>query len=188
MPSAIARPYAEALLEIGKERGLLDIFRDDLEFVSKYFRSDSEFYTFFESPRIDRETKGEILRKAFEGRLNRLIVNFLELLVEKSRQYHLQEIIEGFIEIYDEETGRVGVQVLTARPLDAARATDLQIRLSKILERQVHIDTEVDPGLLGGIVLHVGDTVVDGSIKRRLDVLSKRMGEAKLHGAGIYED
>ena len=188
MPGAVARPYAEALLEIARERGLLDIFREDLGFISEYFRSDSELYAFLESPRIERAVKRGVLRKAFEGSLNRLIVCFLELLVEKSRQFYLQEIIEAYVELYDEETGRVGVQLMTARPMDPRKARALGDRLSGILNREVHLDTEVYPGLLGGIVLHVGDTVVDGSIKRKLDELSKKMRDAKLDGAGIYED
>ena len=188
MPGAVARPYAEALLEIAREKGLLDVFREELGFIGEYFRSDPDLHTFFESPRIERAVKRAVLRKAFDGRLNDLIVCFLELLVEKSRQFYLQEIIEAYVELYDEETGRAGVQLLTARPLDSGKAAALRDRLSGILKREVHLDTEVDPGLIGGIVLHVGDTVVDGSIKRKLDELSKKMRDAKLDGAGIYED
>lgn len=188
MPGAVARPYAEALIEIGVEKGLLDAFREDLQFLSELFERETEFTTFFESPRIERAVKRDLLRKAFDGRLHDLVVSFLELLVEKSRQYHLQDIIKAYSESYDEKTGRLGVRLTSARPMEEGATRALVQQLSGILGKEVHLDTEVDPALLGGIVLHVGDTVVDGSLRRRLDALGWKMRDAKLDGAGIYED
>ncbi|MCZ6601740.1 MAG: ATP synthase F1 subunit delta [Planctomycetota bacterium] len=188
MQTPIARPYAEALVEIAEEKGLLDEFREDLDYFLKYLQEDSEFHVFFESPRIDREVKRRVLRNAFDGKLDDLIVSFLELLVEKGRQLHVQEIIEAFIELYDEKTGRIGVRMSTAVKMTEVKKLALTNRLSEILGKKIHMETEVDPGLFGGIVLHVGDTVVDGSLKHRLDELSRKMRDARMDGEGMYED
>lgn len=188
MTTPIARPYAEALVEIGVEKGVLETFKEDLEFVAAFLRETPEFHAFYDSPRIDRGVKRKVIRKAFGGRLDDRIVSLLELLVEKSRQFYLPSIVETFIELYDERTGRVGVRMTTARPIDEGRVRAVTERLTRILGKEVHLETELDPELLGGIVLHVGDTVVDGSLKSRLEALSKKMRYADLAGAGIYED
>ena len=188
MPTPIAHPYAEALVEIAEEKGLLDEFREDLDFFSSYLREDSEFHVFFESPRIDRDVKRMVVRKAFDGKLDDLIVSFLELLLERGRQLHVQEIIEAFIKLYDEKTGRIGVRLSTAIAMTEVKKLAQSDRLSEILGKKIHMETEVDPGLFGGIVLHVGDTVVDGSLKHRLDELSRKMRDARMDGEGMYED
>lgn len=188
MALPVARPYAEALIEIGEETGLLDDFRENLDFLAGYIAGNEEFRAFIESPRIDREVKRGVIRKAFGGKLQDQIISLLELLIEKSRQLALIGVIETYRELHDEKRNRAAVKLHTARPLDRRATKSLVARLAGTLQKEVILEETVDPSLLGGIVLHVGDTVVDGSLKRRLDALDKRMKTVGIDGAGFYED
>ena len=185
----VARPYAEALIEIGVEQGLLDTFRENLEFLAGYFSGNTEFLAFYESPRIDRQVKRRVIVEAFGPQLHEHIISLLEMIVEKGRQFALPDIIEHYRELHDEKSGRMRVQVFTAMALEPAATTEMVIRLAGILKKEIRLQEEVDPSLLGGVVLHVGDTVVDGSLKRRLETLDRKMrSTGKLNGEGIYED
>ena len=185
----VARPYAEAMIEIGVEKGLLDTFRENLDFIADTVLADSDFRAFYESPRIDREVKRKLVVGALGQQLHEHVVSLLEMLIEKGRQFALPAIIDQFRELHDEKAGRVSVQVFTARPLESAGAANLASRLTGILKKEIRLQEEVDATLLGGVVLHVGDTVVDGSLKRRLDTLDRKMrSSGKLNGEGIYED
>ena len=185
----VARPYAEALIQIGAEQGLLDTFRENLDALAEILAGDPEIRVFFESPRIDRAVKRRVIETAFGPTMHENVVSLLVMLVEKARQLALPEIIETFAELHDEKVGRVEVKLFTARPLDGAATSSMASRLTSILKKEILIHEEVDPSLLGGVVLHVGDTVVDGSLKRRLYALDRKMRfTGSINGDGIYEN
>ncbi len=185
----VARPYAEALIEIGAEKGLLDTFREDLDTIAEIMAGDSEIKVFFESPRIDRQRKRRVIETAFGPEMHENVVSMLVMLVEKGRQIALPEIITTYAKLHDLKAGRVEVMLFTARPLEALAASTMASRLTGILKKEIRIHEEVDPSLLGGVVLHVGDTVVDGSLKRRLYALDRKMrSTGSINGDGIYEN
>ena len=188
MTTTIAHPYAEALVQIGQERGIVDEIRESLDFLAEYLERNKDFRAFFESPRIDPEVKQSIVDKAFADKLSDPVTNLLGLLIEKSRHRVLPEIIETFRAMHDEVSGRLTVPLRTAKPIGAEATGRIADRLSKTLGREVILETEVDPALLGGIVLHVGDTVINGSLRHRLDVLGRRLRASKMDGKGFYED
>lgn len=188
MAQPVARPYAEALIQIGEETGLLDAFRENLDFLGEYLAQDKEFRAFIESPRIDRDIKRGVIRKAFGKKFEDQIISLLEILIEKSRQLVLLDIVDTYRELHDEKKGRAAVRLHTARPLDRRATRRIVAELAGTLEKEIVLEEVVEPTLLGGVVLHIGDTVVDGSLRRRLTALDKRMKTVGIDGAGFYED
>ena len=171
----IARNYAETLL------ALADRARDRAGWgtliadVAAAMQRDERLRRFLESPRISAEDKNRVLEHAFEDRMPRLFVRFLETLVRNRRQMLIPEIADAYLALVDELEGRVHAQVTVAREPGDAERDALARQLSRAVGKQVVPHLAVNPALLGGIVVRVGDTVMDGSVRRRLNVLRRRM-------------
>jgi F-type H+-transporting ATPase subunit delta len=121
------------------------------------------------SPRLPLEDKQRILDKAFQGKMNSILLRFLKVVAAHERSDCLREIRIAAKTIHNEQQGRVEIQVQTAEPLDEAMANTIRDRLASNLGREVLVEQQVDPSMIGGLVVRVGDTVYDGSVANRLD-------------------
>ncbi len=131
------------------------------------------------SPRLAVEEKQRILDKAFSGKMNSTLLRFLKVVAAHERCDCLREMRVAAKTIHNEQQGRVEVQVKTAEPLDDAMAKTIRDQLASNLGREVLVEHQVDPDLIGGLVVRVGDTVYDGSVVNRLD----RMRASTLQGS-----
>src|SRR5688572_5355464 len=135
---------------------------------------------FLETPKIAPEEKKRVLRTVLEGRVHPLFLNFLMILLNKRRQRLLMEMGHEYRNLLDERLGRLHVQVTLARqPDDRARA-DLAAQLTKTLGREAIPHVKVDPDILGGVIVRYGDRVLDGSLRRRMLSLRRRLLDAGL--------
>lgn len=163
----VARVYAQALLEMGRERDRMVELGSELEQVAAAVRGDDLLRRFLESPALDQASKKRVL-ESLRGTVDDAIVNFLCVLIEKGRIGSLAAISGTYRDLADAVAGRVRVHAMTAVPL----AEDLQKRLLETLQqtlnRECVLETEVRPDLVGGLVLQVGDKVYDGSVSRAL--------------------
>jgi ATP synthase F1 delta subunit len=176
MPDA-ARVYAEALFEAGKDKGNLDALHSQLgEFVDVVDR-DRDLQVFLFSPYLSSADKVEGLGRAISGAEPEL-TNFLELLVEKHRMPEIFRIRRELDELWKKENRRLDVTVTSAVELDPAVVE----RIGQEVERQtgeaVELSSRVDDGILGGIVLQVGNMVLDASIRNRLEKLRQSVATA----------
>jgi len=169
--SAVSRRYATALFEVARGRGALDEVVGELEFVARLFEENEPFRRFLTHLRIPTPDKRRVLEEAFEGRLSGITLDFLRLVVDKGRTAHLPGMWEEFKRLADEERGICPVKVTSAAELDEDQLNALRTRLEELTGRRVRLSARVDPGVLGGVTVTVGDRVIDGSVKGRLDRL-----------------
>ena len=173
--TTIARNYAEALLTLARKandpRGWGRLIQD----VADALQADRTLRLFLESPRVSADQKNEVLAKALQDRAPRLFVRYLQTLVNKGRQMLLPEIATEYHALLDEVEGRVHAHVTVARPASDADRDVIARQLAKTLGKEVVPHFTVNPAILGGVIVKVGDRVMDGSVRRRLGLLRGRL-------------
>lgn len=180
----VARNYAEALFDLAQRHEGLDAFGEGLALVAGMIDEDPRVRQFLETPRIDAEAKKAALKKALAGRVPAMLVNFLLVVIDKRRQRLIGTIASEFAALVDEHENRVHVEVTVARPLDAETAAALDERLSRMLGKTAVSHLRVDPAIVGGVVVRAGDTIYDGSLRRRLGAMRRQLMTASLPGGG----
>ena len=183
----VARNYAETLFELASRNESIQEYGDALEMVAGFLEDDSRFRTFVETPRIDDETKKDVIRKAFRDKAPKQVINFVLITIDKRRQALLREISAEYLLLLDHHLGREHVEVTVARPLDDTTANVVSERLSKMLGKQAIPHIRVKPEILGGIVVRTGDTIYDGSVRRRLEDLRRRLLTARIPSGQVGE-
>ena len=173
--TTIARNYAETLVELAKRAGDLEGWGSMIDEVASAISGDQRLVRFLETPRISAREKNEVIGKAFADRLPRLFVRFLQAVITQRRQHLFSEIALEYHAIVDQLEGRVHAEVTLAQPADPAVAQDIAQQLSRVLGKTVVPHFTVRADILGGSIVRVGDTVIDGSVRRRLAKLRSNM-------------
>jgi F-type H+-transporting ATPase subunit delta len=173
--ATIARNYAEAALELARKANDLRGWGEMLDSIANAIESDRRLRVFLESPRVSAQKKNEIIQKAYGTTLPRNLVLFLQALVKNRRQLLIPEIAHEYSDLLDQVEGRVHASVTVAREADDADRKVIVDQLSRVFGKDVVPHFHVDPAILGGVVARVGDTVLDGSVRRRLATLRARM-------------
>ena len=172
-----ARVYAEALFEVGRDNGKLDALQQQLgEFADAVDRN-RELQVFFFSPYLSSTEKQEGIKRAITGAEPELI-NFLELLVDKHRMTEIFRIRREFEELWKQENRRIDVTVTSAVELDPAVVEKIGQEVERQTGEKVDLSSRVDGDIRGGIVLQVGNMVLDASIRSRLEKLRKSVAQA----------
>ena len=172
-----ARVYAEALFEVGRDKGTLDALQQQLSEFTDAVDRNQELQVFFFSPYLSSEEKKEGLKRAITGAEPELI-NFLELLVDKHRMPEVFRIRRELDELWKEENRRLDVTVTSAVELDPAVVGKIGEEVERQTGEKVDLSSSVDSNILGGIVLRVGNMVLDASIRSRLEKLRKSVAQA----------
>jgi F-type H+-transporting ATPase subunit delta len=172
-----ARVYAEALFEAGKDRGKLDALQEQLGQFADAVDRNRELQVFFFSPYLSSAEKVEGIKRAISGAEPELI-NFLELLVEKHRMPEIFRIRRELDELWKRENRRLDVTVTSAVELDPAVVAQIGQEVERQTGEEVDLASQVDDEILGGIVLQVGNMVLDASIRSRLEKLRKSVAQA----------
>jgi len=175
----IAKNYAEALLELAQRGNDLRGWGEMLDQISDAMESDRRLRTFLESPRVSAQRKNEVMQKAYGAQLPRNFLRFLQALVNHRRQMLIPAIAHAYHDLVDEVEGRVHASVTVARPADDNDRAIVAKQLSRVLGKEVVPHFHVNADILGGVVVRVGDTVLDGSVRRRLATLRTRMLAAR---------
>ena len=173
----IARVYADALFGVAKEKGKLDSIREQLGEFADALKENHEMQLFFFSPYFSSTEKEEGLAKAVSGAEPEL-VNFLDLLLEKHRMPVLFRIRRNYDSLWDKENKRLGVTVTSAVELDPEIAQRIGSEIEQQTGNKVELESKVDPEILGGLVVQVGNMVLDTSIRNRLEKLRKSVARA----------
>jgi len=165
----VARNYAEALFALGDDYG------EVLDGVAGAIQADLRIATVLESPRVSKAAKSQILERALEGEVPREFVRFLQAVVRRGRQGLLPEIAQEYQVLLDAKLNRVHAGVTLATEPDSRTQNQVVERLTEALGREVRAYFRSDPRILGGVVVRVGDRIFDGSVRRRLTAIQRRM-------------
>ncbi len=180
---AAARVYAKALFDIGIETGSVGQIYDDLHAVYDALNGlDEDLRTFFNLPQFRRDDKRRIISLAFEGKVGRPVLGLMHVLVEKRREPLLDNIVEEFDRYRDQHEGRVRARVVTARKLDTELLDALRSALEQRTKKSIDLTETVDPEVIGGLRVNVGDRVLDGTLRRSLQDMRRNLVATHLQG------
>ena len=173
----IAVVYARSLFEVAKEQDALDDVRDQLNEFADALESNREMGIFLFSPYFSTDEKKEGLERAVSD-ANPIFMNFLQALIERHRMPAIFRIRARYESLWDEENELLPVGVTSAVELDESTVENIGKRIGEQTGRKVELSSEVDPEILGGIVLRVGNFILDASIKNRLNQFRKQVAQA----------
>jgi len=173
----IARVYAESLFEVARERDKLDDVREQLGAVAEEIARDHDLQVFFFSPYFSSAEKRDGISRAISGAEPEL-VNFLELLAEKHRMPAIFRIRERYEELWGKANMRLEVRLTSAVELDPQIVERVGAEIERQTERRIELSSDVDEDILGGLVLKVGNMVLDASLRGKLERLRKEVAHA----------
>jgi F-type H+-transporting ATPase subunit delta len=176
--STVARNYAETLLVLAGKAGEPAAWGAMLRQVAEAVDSDVRLSRFLESPRIPAAAKLSVFQKALGDRVPALMLRFLQTLVRNRRQALLPQISAQYDSLLDASENRVHARLTFAQAPADQDTSDIAARLSSVLGKTVVPHVVVDPAIMGGVVVRVGDTIMDGSVRRRLQLMRKKMAGA----------
>jgi F-type H+-transporting ATPase subunit delta len=184
----IARVYASSLIELGTEKKILPDLEEEIKFIAGMISDDRNFRHFLTSPGITKDAKKESIEKIFKGKLSDYMVNFIKVLIDNDRQSAIPEIYEMFTGLIDEVNNRQRVTIITSVDLDSTLKGKLTAKLKDVFKKEIILKEEIDPSILGGIIIKVGDTVIDGSLAKDLRNIKLNMLNSKVRSEAAYED
>ena len=173
----IATVYARSLFEVARERDALDTVRDQIGQFTDALQDNRDLQVFFFSPYFSTEEKKDALGKAVTG-ADDAVANFLELLVEKHRMPAIFRIRRELDRLWEHENQMLPVTITSAIELDGDTVEGIGKAIGEQTGRTVELTTNVDPDVLGGIVLRVGNSILDASIRNRLEQLRRQVAKA----------
>jgi F-type H+-transporting ATPase subunit delta len=173
--NTVGRNYAEALLTLGTKAENREGFGAMIRDVATAMQQNATLRRFLESPRVSAADKNNVLSKAYGDRVPRLFLRFLQKLVENRRQMLIPAIAAEYANLLDNAEGRVHAEVTVAKSMSEQEVQSLAASLSKSVGKTIVPQIVVNPAILGGAVVKMGDTVIDGSVRRKLGKLAQRM-------------
>lgn len=173
----VARVYGQALYEVAAEQGVVGDVLDELRMLYQlnWAKGNERIREFFLSPRIDRDKKWEVLQRTLEGKISRPVMGLLRVLIYKGREATLDNIADHFERFRDLAENRMHAYVTVAVPLGDPSLAAIKARLEAESGKSVEIHERVDPGVIGGASVRVGDRVIDRTIKTKLAALRKSL-------------
>jgi F-type H+-transporting ATPase subunit delta len=172
----LAEVYARALFDVAQEQGKLDELREQLRQFSEALRGDRRLATFFFSPYLSVAEKLEGLRAGLVG-ADPIFVNFLTVLVEKHRMPVIYRIGDEYERLWEDANRLLSVEITSAVELDPELTESLGRQIGEGSGRRVRLAAHVDPEIIGGIVLRVGNSILDASIRNRLEQLRRQVAQ-----------
>ncbi len=168
---ALANAYAEAILSVAKAEGALGTVQQELATFAETYKSSAELQQTLTDATISTEKRSKVIETLLGGRANPVTANVVNFIVGSGRAKELPDIVAALQSASAVEEGREAGEVRSAHPLTEEQKTALSAAVEKALSRKVALTFLVDPSVIGGVVTRVGDTVIDGSVRRRLEQL-----------------
>jgi F-type H+-transporting ATPase subunit delta len=179
----VSRVYAEALFRVAKDRGVVADIDQSLQGLAALLHDNAVFRDFLAAPMINASRKKVAVKAAMQGNIDELLVDFLCLLIDKGRDKALEGVAVQFSALADSHAGRVRIAVKTSQELSQEQRSKLTESLQQILQSECSLETKVEPEILGGMILRIGDKLYDGSVRRQLQLV----GDQLMRSSG-YED
>ena len=172
----LAEGYARSLFEVAREQDALDALREQLGQFADALDSNRELAVFFFSPYFSTKEKQDALERILDDAAE-MFMNFLRLLIENHRMPVIFRVRQQFERLWEQENQMLPVEITSAIALDQATTESLGRRIGERTKRKVRLAAHVDPDILGGIVLRVGNSILDASIRNRLEQLRRHVAQ-----------
>jgi F-type H+-transporting ATPase subunit delta len=184
----IARVYATSLVEFGQQKNALPEIEEGIRFLADLVTENKELRLFLVAPEIAKESKKEFIEKVFKGNISDYLINFLKVLLDNDRQSCLVDIQEALAALLDQVNNRQKVTIVTSVGLDDAMKNKMTARLTDVFKKEIIVKEEINASILGGIIIKVGDTVIDGSLLKDLKNIKNNLLNSKVRSEVAYED
>ncbi|TVQ68258.1 MAG: ATP synthase F1 subunit delta [Balneolaceae bacterium] len=176
--SQAIRRYAKAMLDSASETGQQETRFKDFQLIGNTLNSSPDLGLFLKSPVIRQAQKKAVLRDIFKGKVDSATMQFLSLLSDKKREALLNGIATSYMKQYKDFLGIIEIRVVSSDPLSSDQIKQLEKELIKLTDSKVELSTEIDESLIGGILIQIEDTVIDGSVKQKLSRLKEKYTSA----------
>jgi len=173
--SVVVKRYARALFEIAAQQQIVTEVEDQLKGLAGAIEKDGEILKFLGYPNIDTARKLAALKEALGGKFSDAVLNTVELLVTRGRHEDIPGVYEAYTKIAGEATGQANATVYTAKPLEDGELAKVAEQFGKIVGKSIRAEQVVEPSLLGGIQVRIGDRLYDGSLSGKLARLEKSL-------------
>ena len=173
MAKLVSKTYAQALFELAVEEGKTTDFLEEAVALLEVLRSNAEFGQFMNHPKIQKEDKLEVVQNVFRDKISRELLGFLVTVIEKDRYPEIEAILEDFIASVKEHNNIGTAYVTTAIAINEQEKQDIELATTRY--RTIECIYDVDTSLIGGMVIKMGDRVVDSSIRTKLDKLQREL-------------
>ena len=173
----LARVYGGSLFEVARKEGKLELIREQLAQFADAVRESQQLQVFLFSPHFSTQEKKAGLERALEG-ADEVLMRFLELLVEKHRMPVLFRIRQEYESLCEQAERRLGVEITSAVELDPAMAEEVAEQIGAHTGRRIELRRRVDPEIIGGLILRVGNSILDASVRTRLERLRRQVAQA----------
>ena len=180
MAQLISRRYANALFELAKELGRIDQYNDEVKLAYDAIKNNKDFVTIIDNPQITTTEKLNIFENIFRGKVSDDVLGLFNVVINKNRENLLLEIMEIFLMQVADYKGMVTANVQSAVALDNAQIEAIKNKLTNNLKKQVTVEVDVDPSLIGGLKIQVCGHIIDGTIKKQLDDMKKQLLNTRL--------
>ncbi len=176
MPNhSVAQRYADALFQVAEAQGNLDKVDQDLAAIAQILSDHPDLTRLWESAVVSTEDKKSIVKQLFEGKIEPITYNTLLLMFDKQRGGSIGQVQHAFRERYNAFRKRLKVTVRTVLPMASDETEELRRVLAQATAREIEMEATIDPDLIGGIVVKVGDKVIDNSLRGRLEALARTL-------------
>lgn len=177
MEKLVAKTYATALFDVAVESNMLDSFGEEIQFINETFQQYPELYELYKTPQISSDEKKQIIAQVFQGKINAEVMNFLKILLDKRRTNAFADIAKEYKRLANAHNNIVEAVAITAVPMPDVDKIALENKLSSTTGKVVRLKNEIDDSILGGILVRIGDKVIDGTIQSRLNELQESFAQ-----------
>lgn len=177
---SVARRYAEAFFSIAREREQVDELQQELETIVNIIETTENLPEYFAHLLIPAKDKKELANKIFAGQVSQLTLNFLNMIIDKRRETYIGVISAEYRDMADELRNITKAELTAAVPVSEAAMKELEQNLSAKTGKTVQLSMKVDPGLIGGLKIRIGDQIVDATVAKKLEMLKEQLKQAKI--------
>ncbi len=172
--------YAQSLLDLAVEQQAEEAIGAELSELAQALEAEPQFQMFLESPGIGISERAAVIKKAFKGRVAPLLYNFLRVANQRGMAGRLRQVAEAYQGLLDERLGKIEVDVTVPQRLDGPELEQVRQRISQALGKDVVVHQYVDEDMIGGIILRVGDRIIDASVKAQLAAIRQQFMRAAI--------
>ena len=183
--SQLAAKYAEALFELAKENKMIDKIEQELFVIKEAFDNHQDMRELIYHPRVPNEAKKDTIHKVFGAELSTYVKHFVLLLIDKRRETALMGIIRAYVVLANEARNIIEANVITAKLMSDEQRQKLTQKLVKLTGNKVLLQEAVDPGIIGGVIVKIGDKLIDGSVRHQLKSLHNTILKTEVTKIGV---
>ncbi len=184
----VSRTYAGALLEIAQQKNILPAIEEEMGFLANLVKEDRELMLFLNAPGVSKDSKKELVDKVLAGKLSDVAINFFKVLIDNNRQSLIRDVYQSLVDEIDVINNRQRVKITTSAKLGTDMVQKIKDALAEKFKKVIILDEVIDPKIIGGVVIKVGDLIIDGSLAKDLRNIREKLLLSKIRSEMVYED